>query len=82
MADKFPISGEPIPEIDLTKMSHREWRSLFDPRQSAKDGDEIIAAVTGMTVEQIGDLNFYDFKALFKAVTDKAAQPLKNDTKN
>ena len=77
----FPISKKPIPEIDLTKITHREWRGLFNPAQADKDGDEIIARASGLTVEEVGELNFYDFRALFKAITDKAAKPLENDPK-
>jgi hypothetical protein len=78
----FPVSGKPIPEIDLRKLTHKEWRGLFDPTQSEQDGDEIIARIAGMTLEEVENLNFYDFRALFQAITDKARQPLENDVKN
>jgi hypothetical protein len=80
--DNFPVSGKPIPDIDLTKVNHREWRALFDQAQSNTDGDAILARACGMTVEEVGDLNFYDFRALFRALVDKASKPLENDEKN
>lgn len=79
----FPISNEPIPPIDLRKVTHREWKALFDVNQSEIEADETIAKATGLTVEQIGDLNFYDYRVLFKELMDKASKPIdETDPKN
>jgi hypothetical protein len=79
----FPVSGAEIPAIDLRKMTHKQWRSLFDPTQSEEDADAIVARVSGLSVEEVGELNFYDFRALFSAITDKAGKPLdESDPKN
>jgi len=77
----FPISGKPIPEIDLRNISVTEWRSMFNGKQPERDGDKILSKVSGLTVEQIQALPLYDYRALFSAVLDKASKPL-DDPKN
>lgn len=77
---EFPICGKPIPEINLREMTITEWRALFEPGPD-HEGDKTIAKVTGLTVREIRALGYYDYKALVKAVLDKASRPLENDPK-
>lgn len=78
----FPISGLPVPEIDLRQISVGEWRALFQRTQSNDEGDATIAKVSGMTVDDVRGLKLYDYRALFDAILKKAQEPLTNDTKN
>jgi hypothetical protein len=78
----FPISGKEIPEIDLRQITISEWRSLFDSAQPEHEGDKIMAKCSGMSVKDIRALVLYDYRALFRAVLDKAGKPYENDTKN
>lgn len=73
---KFPISGKEIPEINLREITVSEWRALFDNSQPERDGDKTLAKVTGMSLKDVQALLLYDYRALFKAVIDKAGQPL------
>ena len=73
----FPISGKPIPNIDLRQITVSEWRAMFDTSQPEHEGDK-----TGMTLKDIRALPLYDFRALFQAVMDKANKPYDNDPKN
>lgn len=77
--DNFPVSGKPIPEINLRKITVSEWRALFESTQPEHEGDETLAKVSGMSVADIRDLPLYDYRALFKAIMDKAAKPLESD---
>jgi hypothetical protein len=72
----FPISGKAIPEINLREITVSEWRALFDTSQPEHEGDETLAKVSGMGVEQVRDLPLYDYRALFQAVMEKANKPL------
>jgi hypothetical protein len=72
----FPISGKEIPEIDLRKITVSEWRALFSSTQPDHDGDKTMAKVSGITVDDIALLSLYDYRALFKAVIEKAGKPL------
>jgi hypothetical protein len=78
----FPISGKQIPDIDLRQITVSEWRAMFDTSQPEHDGDKTMAKCSGMTLKDIRALPLYDFRALFKAVMDKANKPLENDVKN
>lgn len=77
----FPISGKPIPEIDLRQITVSEWRALFETTQPEHEGDNTLAKVTGMTPKEIKHLPLYDYRALFQAVLEKAGKPLENDPK-
>lgn len=72
----FPISGKEIPEINLRNITVSEWRALFNNSQPEHEGDETIAKVSGMKVEDVRNLPLYDFRVLFQAVIDKAGKPL------
>ena len=72
----FPVSGKPIPEINLREITVSEWRSLFDNTQPEHEGDNIIAKVSGMDVKDVRSLKLYDYRALVSAVIDKAGKPL------
>jgi len=78
----FPISGKEIPNIDLRVINVSEWRGLFDTKQPDHEGDETLAKVSGMTVDEVRDLPLYDYRELFKVVLEKSRQPLENDEKN
>lgn len=77
----FPISGKPLPEINLRNITVSEWRAMFDQSQPDHEGDKTLAKVTGMTVKEVQELPLYDYRALFQAVLAKAQQPL-DDEKN
>jgi hypothetical protein len=78
----FPISGKPIPNIDLRQITVSEWRAMFDATQPEHDGDKTLAKCSGMTLKDVRNLPLYDFRALISAVVDKAGKPLENDPKN
>ncbi len=77
----FPISGNPIPEINLREITISEWRDMFSGNQSDHEGDKTIAKVTGLTIKEIRALPYYDYRALIRTVLDKAGKPLENDPK-
>jgi hypothetical protein len=72
----FPISGKEIPEINLRNITVSEWRAMFSTSQPEHEGDEILAKVSGMKVEDIRDLPLYDYRALFQVVLSKSNKPL------
>jgi hypothetical protein len=79
----FPISGKPIPEIDLRQITVSEWRALFDNSQPEHEGDKTLSKVSGMDLKTVRTLPLYDYRALFAAVIDKAGKPLnETDPKN
>jgi hypothetical protein len=80
MAD-FPVSGKPIPEIDLRHITVSEWRDLFDRTKPEHEGDKVVAKMTGMTDKEVKQLPLYDYRALIKAILEKSGQPLENDPK-
>ena len=78
---KFPVSGKEMPEIDLRNISVKEWRAMFDAKQTENEGDATVAKVCGLSIEEVRDLPLYDYRELFKAIIEKSRQPLENDLK-
>ena len=72
----FPISGKPIPEINLREITVSEWRALFQSTQPEHEGDKTLAKVSGLSEKDVKHLSLYDYRALFQAVIEKAAKPL------
>ena len=81
MAD-FPISGKPIPEIDLREISIGELDDMRDPRQPAKDAHALLAKVSGLTMTEICALKVHDYRALVQEVYIKSWGPPPESEKN
>lgn len=62
--------------FDLSRISEREYRTLFDRGQSIEDEDALIAKVTGLAVEELLDLSKADFKRIWAAFFKKVREPL------
>lgn len=63
-------------DIDLYKVSIKEWRSMFDPEQSDEEGDKLLAKIVGTDVEYLQSLSQPDFRLVLQSVILKAREPL------
>jgi hypothetical protein len=75
MADLILSNGREI-TFDLSKMTLRQYRGLFDIKKKAVEEDPIISAVSGLTIEEYLDLPHPDWKRLLAALFKKAREPL------
>ena len=84
MADKeksdLILSDGRAINFDLTKLKIKEWRDYVrNESPEPEDDDEIIAKTCELTSEEIGELNFLDYRKLIKAFTDKTVNPLPDE---
>ena len=63
-------------KFDLKKMTYRQFKGLFDPRESDENSDETLARVSGLELEQINSLDFVEYKRLFRALVTRCQNPL------
>ncbi len=63
-------------EIDLNRITIREYRSLFDKEQKQEDEDAVIAKACGITVDELLGLSQPEYRKCIKAFFDKAREPL------
>ena len=63
-------------DINLSLISIKEFRSLLDEKQTAEEGDVILAKACGVTVDEIQALPYPDYRRLVKAFYEKAREPL------
>lgn len=75
MADITLSDGREI-TIDLGKISVREWRALFDPKQPDADEYATVGRVAGLTAEQVAGLPLPEWQRLYRAILKKAQEPL------
>ncbi len=64
--------------VDLNKVSTREFREMTDPKQPDRDEAITIAKACGMTVEEIVNLPFPDYRLVGNAFMRLATKPLEN----
>ncbi len=57
-------------DINVAKMTVREFRDLYNPALPADRDDEIIAKVTGIPAEELKDLPVLDYRLVFLAIRD------------
>jgi hypothetical protein len=62
--------------FDLDRITIKEYRTLFEDRQTDEAGDAIIAKCTGLTVDQVQSLGQNEWRRLVKAFFAKAREPL------
>ncbi len=63
-------------DIDLNRITIREYRALFDKEQSQADEDAVIAKACGLTVDELLGLSQPEYRRLIKAFFEKAREPL------
>lgn len=79
MADFELHDGRDV-TFDLYAISMAEYRALFNPSQPDADEYATLAKVTGLTAGDIAGLPMMEYRRLFKAMLDKAREPLENPT--
>lgn len=75
MADITLSNGREI-TFDLSQMTLREYRGLFDKAQAPEQEDKIIAKVAGLSVDEYLDLPQPDWRKLILSFFKKAREPL------
>lgn len=75
MSDVILSDGREI-TFDLGKLTHGEYRGLFDPKEPDKKSDETIARVSGITAKELDALLHNDYRLLTQAFFRKCREPL------
>ena len=76
-AEVILTSGKSV-TVDLNKVSTREFREMTDPKQPDRDEAITIAKACSMTVEEIVNLPFPDYRLIGNAFMRLATKPLEN----
>ena len=63
-------------DIDLNRITIKEFRSLLDEKQTAEEGDVILAKACGVTVDEIQAMPYTEYRRLVKSFYEKAREPL------
>ncbi len=74
-ADFILADGREI-NFDLTQMSYGQWLGMFDPKESDERSDKTLARVSGITMKELKELPFIEYKKLFQAFLKKTREPL------
>jgi hypothetical protein len=72
----FTLSNGKEITFDLTKLSHGQYKGLFDPKESDKKSDATIAGVAGLTVAELDALPHNEYRAFVQAFFKKCREPL------
>ena len=80
-ADFTLADGRDI-KFDLAAITVSEYRSLFEKTTLKEEEDRILAAASGITVEELMALPVLDFKRLWKAFFKAFSKPLEDDPDN
>ncbi len=75
MAD-FILSDEREIEIDLSKLTIKEWKSLHDPAQPVVEEFALIARVIGWKVEDVENILQPDYRRLIVALVARSINPV------
>ena len=63
--------------FDLTKLKIKEWREYVRmEKPEPEDDDAIIAKTCDLTKDEIGELNFLDYRMLIKRFSERTTSPL------
>ena len=64
--------------VDLSRVTVREFRAIFDKSQPQAEEDATIAKAAGLTVDALLELPVPDYQAIVRAVFADARNPLPN----
>lgn len=62
--------------FDLTKVTYKQWKGVWNPREADEDSDATIARAAGLTLETLEALPLPDAKALVAAFRRRGTEPL------
>jgi hypothetical protein len=62
--------------VDMSKVTIRAYRALFDPAQTHEQEDATVAKVLGISVDDLLSLSQPDYRRAVKAFFDAAKAPL------
>lgn len=63
-------------DIDLHKITVKEWRDLVSDKGDQEQEDELTARICGLTVDEMLNLPQPDYRKLLQAIVRKAREPL------
>lgn len=63
-------------DVDLSRITIREYRSIFDKDQPREEEDAVISKAAGLTVDEMLDLSQPDYRRLLELFFTKAREPL------
>jgi hypothetical protein len=63
-------------KVDLTQISIKEYRLLFDPSHTPLEDDALYARCLGLSVDELQALSLPDYRRAIKAFFDAAKEPL------
>jgi hypothetical protein len=73
---EFTLKSGRAVSFDLSKMTVLQWRAMHNPAFSDEVDDELLAAVSGLTVAELQALPMDEYNRLFYAVVKKVKAPL------
>jgi hypothetical protein len=62
--------------VDVSTLKQKEFRGFFDVAVSDKDGDKVVARITGLKVSEVGDLLRDDYRRIMSKIVELANRPL------
>jgi hypothetical protein len=62
--------------IDLSKLTIKEWRSLRDPAQPVAEEFALIARVIGWEIEDVENIKQPDYQLLITALVARSINPI------
>jgi hypothetical protein len=68
--------------FDLTKLTIKEYRRLFDKTQTPEEEDAILSKLAGLEAEDVAELSFIDYHKFINAFFKRAANPLSDEAKD
>ena len=75
MADITLSNGREI-TFDFSKLTLREYRQLFDKKQTPDEEDRIVSLVSGIPLEEYQDMTYLDWKRLLLAFFKRSREPV------
>ena len=70
-------TGKVLP-VDLSKITIKEYRALFDKDQRREDEDATLAKCFGITVDELLELSQPDYRRAAAAFFEAAREPLED----
>lgn len=68
------------PEIDLTRITMREWRELWNPETPAEREDELFAKILGITPDEWLDMPQPEVRRYARLVLKAGTEPMSDPT--
>lgn len=73
---ELTLKGGKVINVDVGELTVAEWRKFAGPQGTVKDENAVVTKCTGLSADEIEELNYQDFRRVIREIVRVAQSPM------